>query len=236
MVDGMTRRRGLDPATWRWDPGARSLATWLGGLPTTGPHARIAAAVHRQALLATGAAAFTDVPGRHHGVGADVYARFTAPMREIVGVFVHKETWERLGVDAPAGNTHDEALREQVVEASNQAKVRQRALDGQANRLVIDQLLGDDLRRPARERPERAGTVMGIGRDKVHVLLDDPPIDLKVYLAHQGERVRRTADGLAVVRERDGAVWCEVGDAVSVRVRGADRERDRVALSLRRTP
>jgi ribonuclease R len=188
-------------------------------------------ALHRQVIVATSSAVFTDVPGRHAGVGATLYARFTAPMREIVGVFVHKEAWEGLGLASAGATPDDEAVREQVIEASNRAKALQRSLDGKVNRLVIDQILGDDL--AADVAPERLATVMGVSRDAVHVTLDDPPVDLKVYLRHQGE-VKRTTDQLAVVREADGSVVCEVGDAVLVRVRGLDRERDRIALTLRR--
>ena len=119
-----------------------------------------------------------------------------------------------------------------MIEASNHAKSVQRVLDGKTNRLVLDQILGEDLH--SQQPPERAGTVMGIAKNAVHVLLDDPPIDVKVYLEHLQGPIKRTADKLAVVREDGGAVVCEVGDAVKVSVRGLDKETDRIRLGLRR--
>ncbi len=233
-IDDLTRRHRLDPARWGWRPGGRSLAEYLASLPEEGPHARIALAIHRQAMLSSGSASFTGTPGRHHGVGADLYARFTAPMREIVGVFVHKEAWERLGAPA-GGRQHDEALRDRIIEASQRARSVQRALDGEANRMVLDQLFADDLARSA--RPRRVGTVMGVASDRVHVQLDAPPIDVKAYLVHvQAQRgegpLRRTRDELGVARERDGAVLFRVGDAVAVQVIDHDVDRDRWALAL----
>ena len=233
-VARIVERRGLDPAVWGWRLGTRKASDWLAGLPEDGPEGRLALALHRQVVLAMNSASFTAEPGAHMGIGADVYARFTAPMREIVGVYVHKEAWERLGVETPTPNADDDRLREQVIEVSNAAKATQRALDGKINRLVLDQILADDLASAA--PPERMGTVMGIARGAVHVLLDDPPVDVKVYLEHLQGPIKRTADRLAVVREDGGAVVCEVGDAVKVRVRGVDKERDRIALDLRRSP
>jgi len=235
-IHNLVKRHHLDPHTWDWKPSGQSLATYLERLPHTSPEGRVARAIHRQAMLSNGRAAFTGKPGMHYGVGAEVYARFTAPMREIVGIFVHKETWEKLG-DAPASeNRSDEEVRAAVIEASNKAHDLQRQLDDQVNRLVLDQLFADDLRKPQGQRPERRGTVMGVQRDKVHVQLDDPPIDVKVYFHHlaaQGGPVRRTGDRLEVVREQGGAVVCRVGDAVRVRALGPDVERDRWTLALR---
>jgi len=234
-VDQLVRRRKLDPKVWGWKPGTRKVAEWLAGLPTEGPLGRVGLAVHRQVVIALSAATFTDVPGRHVGVGAEIYARFTAPMREIVGVFVHKETWEKLGAEQPLDDADDQRLREQVIEASNRAKVLQNDLDRKVNRLALDQGLCDDLDRPEQERPERLGTVMGIQKNAVHVTLDEPPVDVKVYLEHLADGpVKRTADTLAVVRESDGHVLCEVGDAVFVRASRVDTATDRIVLTLRR--
>ena len=38
---------------------------------------------------------FSAVPAGHFGVGEAIYSRFTAPMREIVGIFCHKEALDR---------------------------------------------------------------------------------------------------------------------------------------------
>lgn len=213
--------RGLDPS-FRWSPDDEGLDAYLRRLP----HDRVAAAIHRQAMIGGGGAMFTAVPGGHAGVGADVYARFTAPMREVVGIFVHGELMERTG--GPAFG--DEALREQVIESANRARDTQRRLDHAVNRLVLDALLTETRAAGA----ERSGTVMGVTRDKVHVRLDDPPIDVKVYVGHlAGQRgsSELTPRGSAL-RCADGSSWA-LGDAVKLRVLGRDEGRDRWKLAIR---
>jgi ribonuclease R len=174
-----------------------SLATYLARLPQD----RVSRAIHRQAMRSSGRATFSKTPGPHHGIGADVYARFTAPMREIVGVFVHKEATEQLGLQAP--HTYDEQLREQVIAASTRARHVQRALDQDVNRLVVDAVLGTP-------GPHR-GTVMGVSRRAVHIQLDEPPIDVKAYLAYW-PRARTTATSVEVQGMR-----IRVGDAIVVK-------------------
>ncbi len=234
QVDALIRLHGLDPARWRWRRGQQSLAAWLRSLPDDARGGRIARALHRQALLSTGRAAYTGEPGPHYGVGAEVYARFTAPMREIVGVFTHKECWEALGIE-PDG-TGDEALREAVIAASQRARDLQRDLDHEANRLVLDGLFGADLALPEGRRPRRPATVMGVSRSKLHGQLDDPPVDFKLYLAHlarqRGAEVFASRDGAVVRDRRTGDPVVRVGDAVRVWVRGRDAERDRWELGL----
>ncbi|MBW1881192.1 MAG: RNB domain-containing ribonuclease, partial [Deltaproteobacteria bacterium] len=239
-ISSLARLHRLDPDQWRWVPGEQSLARYLEGLPVEGPNGRIARAIHRQVLMSTGAAAFATVPGRHHGIGADVYARFTAPMREVVGVFVHKETWEKqAGFEPPPqpGVPDDDTLRAEIVEASNHARKLQRGLDHEANRRVLDQLFSDDLARPHGERPAHRGTVMGVSRDKVHVQLDDPPIDVKVYARHLEKHrrdgpLRQGRDALTLRRKKGNARVATVGEAVRVQVAGRDRKRDRWRLIL----
>jgi ribonuclease R len=243
QIRTLAKRHGLgsggEAERWTWHRGRQSLADYLDGLPTDSGGDRqgnrwdgLARALHRQVLLAGGRSGFDSVPGIHHGVGAEVYARFTAPMREVVGVFVHKETWEQLGL-VPAGDAEaDEALRERVVEAANRSKGRQRKLDGEVNRRVLDQLLGDDRRRDH----SRTGVVMGISRSKVHVQLDDPPIDVKVYHRHleeqAGQRLAQGRDGVTL-RQRDSSrVLLTVGETVRVSAVGHDNERDRWKLRL----
>ena len=243
QIAALVRLHRLDAGRWGWRREDRSLASYLRRLPAAGSGAadrevRLARAVHRQAMLAGSRSLFATAPGIHYGVGADVYSRFTAPMREIVGIFVHKETWEKLGSrhrPAPAGWDDDERLRQQVIEAANRARQTQRELDREANRMVLDQLFGDDLGRPLAQRPARRGTVLGISRSKVHVGLDDPPIDVKVYLYHlaeqRGERLVQGRDGMTL-RRLDGTRLQATGDEVLLSVRGHDEARDRWDLEL----
>lgn len=200
---------GLGPE-WRWQS-AESLGCYLRRLPAQ-PLRR---AISRQALFAGGRSGYQDVPGPHHGVGADAYARYTAPMREMVGVFVHKETWELL---AGAGD-EDAATQQAVMKVAQSAKQLQRKIDSACERMALDQLFEDGRAWPA--------TVMGLSRTKLHLQLDDPPIDAKLYLRDwAGAR----ADG--PVLRVEGQARLRVGDSVAVRAFGHDTERDRWRLQI----
>ncbi len=235
MVDRLAALRDDDGMRWRRAEG-ESLSQYLRRLPTEGDAGRVAQAIHRQAILMNVRSTFTDAPAEHHGVGAEVYARFSSPMREVVGVFLHKELLERLGLAASAGPpAEDAALREQVIEAANRAKRVQRKITALSNRLAIDALLAKDLARPELERPARRGTVMGLTHGKLHLALDDPPIDLKLYRRDleraRGEEVRLGDDDVTW-RDADGSVVTRVGDPIRVRVSHRDADRDRWVLSL----
>lgn len=217
-IEALARAHGRD---WRWST-SEPLADFLASLPDD----PVAQAIHRQAMLVGGSAAYVADPGPHAGVGVELYARFTAPMREIVGVFSHRELVATLE-GGTAGS--DEALRDEVIASASRARSLQRDLDRAINELVVDQLFADDL---ATGRA-RAATVMGIARDKVHLTLADPPIDVKWYLAHARAQTGRE---LAVSRDLltlgdDAGTWLKVGDAVQIRVVGYDQGAKRWELA-----
>ena len=236
QIEAMVKIHRLDPLVWRWDRTRAGLRRWLDRLPKEGPEGRVAAAIHRQAMIASGRAVLQTTPDPHYGVGAAEYGRFTAPMREVVGIFTHKETWEHLGAK-PEPDADDHRLREQILQAALGSRRIQRELDREVNRLVLDQLFEDDLSAP--EAPLRLGTAMGVRRGKVHVRLDDPPIDVKVYARHiekhLGVAVFEPRNGIMLRRKKGGSAVVTVGDAVTVEVRGRDRETDRWELRLRRS-
>jgi ribonuclease R len=235
QLDGLIRTRKLGPE-WVWDPQRERLAAYLDRLPQDGAPGRIARAIHRQAMMTGGTAVFASAPGVHHGVGADFYARFSAPMREIVGIFLHEEAVERLvGHDLPhaAGVPDDATLREAVIVSSNRAHELQRLLDNEVNRLVLDQLF--EAARIA-DKPLSA-TVMGINPAKVYVQLDDPPIDVKIYVPDLERRhgaAFAQRDGAALRRREDNKAIVKIGDAVQVRVIEHDKGRDRWVLDVTR--
>ena len=231
QLEALVRVHRLDRSRWLWEPSSgRSLAAFLDGLPQEGPEGRLAHAVHRQAVLMNRAAAFRSVPGPHHGVGAPVYGRFSAPMREVVGVYLHQELADlrRHRAGLPLGPHAERAsVREAVIQAATDAQARQRAIDRKINRIALDHLFGK------RDGPWPA-TVMGVSRGRLHVQLEQPPIDAKVYFRHLEPRHGRLfvhEDRVAAVHE-DGRVFLRVGDAVTVQVQGRDPEADRWALDV----
>ncbi len=226
---------GLDPGAWAWRDDV-PLSEWIDALPALvcdATQARIARAVERQAVMVNVRSVFSVEPGRHHGVGAEPYARFSAPMREIVGVFVHKEAVELLGMAPRRPPEEDAALRDRVLDAANAGRDRQRRVTDLTNRRVIDQLFAADAARAPAERPARTGTIMGITGAKIHVTLDDPPIDVKLYVADAGRVygawLKPTPGGAALLDER-GAPVIVVGDPIDLRVVRRDERRDRWVL------
>ncbi|MEO0606203.1 MAG: RNB domain-containing ribonuclease [Myxococcota bacterium] len=216
---------GLDPERWVWDPDRIGLAEFFDQLPT-GPIAQV---VHRQAIMMNRAATFETEPGPHHGVGAERYGRFSAPMREVVGVFLHQELAEaRSGLRSALPPSFDsaEALQQAVITAATESRALQRTVDRQLNRAVLDHLF-DQATAPL------PATVMGVSRGRVHVQLADPPIDVKVYFRHLDEPLHADDLGMAATKA-DGTAFVVAGDAVEVVVGGRDADADRWALGLRR--
>ncbi|MEZ4227201.1 MAG: RNB domain-containing ribonuclease [Polyangiaceae bacterium] len=236
LLEQLIQLHGLSAERWRRNRHERSLAQWLDELPNDGPERRVALAVHRQAMLKTGRSAFSAEPGAHFGVGADVYGRFSAPMREIVGVYLHRELRERIAgrsLDA-AGVPTGLELRDAVLEAANRSKDLQKQLTREANLLVLEQVFDAVLNAPTDQR-RFAGTVLGIARNKLHVLLDDPPLEVKAYhrdLAEAlGQRVYAEDDGVALFRE-GGAPVCRLGQAVTLELVGKDARQRRFRFHL----
>ena len=227
---------GLDPARWAWRPDT-PLSEWVEALPSLATDerlARIARALERQAVMVNVRSTYTTEPGHHFGVGAHPYARFSAPMREIVGVFVHKEAVERLGLQPRPPAAEDAALRDRVLDAANAARERQRRLTDLTNRRVIDQLFAPDLDAPRKQRRLRPGTVMGVSASKIYVTLDEPRIDVKVYVRDAGRALGGVwltlSPGRGALRDPDGNPAFVVGAPIALRVVRRDEPRDRWVL------
>lgn len=212
QVEGLCHVRELDPEVWHWRRGQEPLATFLARLPEGDPRTR---AINRQAVMTNVASTYSGERGPHYGVGADAYARLSSPMREVVGIYTHNELLENL-----LGNTsRDPAMEAAVIEAANRSRKLQNALEKAANLEVLNDLFQTDLESEAAPRP---GIVMGLTGGRVHVALDQPPIDVKVYL----EDARKVRFGGAAAGD------LALGDRVEVSVRGRDRKSGRWDLSL----
>lgn len=237
MVERVAALHTQDADQFRWRRAeGQCLSSYLDALPLEGEASRVSQAIHRQAILMNVRSTFSDQAAGHHGVGADVYARFSSPMREVVGVFLHKELLEALGAgDAPLDPDRDRALRERVIEAANHAKSMQRKITALANRLAIDELFERDSAMPREERPVRRGTIMGVTHAKLHLALDEPPIDVKLYRrdleSARGAKIRLGEDDVTW-RTTGGETIARVGDAASVRLSHRDEKRDRWVLHL----
>jgi ribonuclease R len=181
ILRALAERRGLEDR-WRWRRGRHDLAAWMGGLPGGELTARLSQAVQRQVRYTYRASEFQARSGPHHALGVDGYSRMSAPMREAVGVFSHKELLEGLKLVAPRSREEDLVTREAVIATANEARRRQGEIDNAVDLLVLEQLLGDDLAMEPARRPWRSGTVVGVRPSRVYVALDECAVDLKVYV------------------------------------------------------
>lgn len=174
----------LPEIPWVWKSESSTLADYLKNLPT-GPAGsfedRLAKAITRQAVMINQRSAYSTEPGLHSGVGAEPYARFSAPMREIVGVFLHKEAMEMLTGKDEVPEQEDQYLREAVVLSANRSRDLQKQVEKLSTVAVLNHLFEPELAADVAQRTFFSGTVMGIADNKVHVRLDTPPLDLKLY-------------------------------------------------------
>jgi len=218
-----------------WSSANESLAHWLERIANLPLALRgVVLALQRQALLLNQAAMFTAEPGLHYGVGAPCYARFTSPMREVVGIFTHKEALEIMGLSPAVDEASDETTRTAVIAAANRAKDVQHQLTKAANQFVIADMLGADLALPVEARPRRLGTLVGLAPDRAYVVLDDPPLELKIYARDLGTRPQLSTDASALTIEREDrpALTLLLGDRLTLVAGAYDATRDRFVLTL----
>ncbi len=226
MTVRLLEAHGLPVASaWSHD---EPLATYLGRISSSLPH-HVVLAIQRQALLMNQRSSFAAEPGLHHGVGAPCYARFSSPMREIVGVHTHKEALELLGFIPSREDTAEEL--EAIISAANTAKEIQGRLTKAANQCAIESILKPDL--DIHPRPERAGTVLGISGDKAYIQLDSPPLEVKVYARDFGVFSRADDVSLELRRNKE-SLTLRLGDRVGLTVSHWDTARARMVFDVAR--
>jgi ribonuclease R len=221
LTEHVCRLNELPETPWRWSR-STPLADYLAKLPAAAPGSmedRLARALTRQAGMVNLRSEYSMEPGPHVGVGAEPYARFSAPMRELVGVFLHKEAVELLTGVHPSAE-EDERLRAEVVQVANRARETQRKVQNLANEVVMDRLFEPEVLKPKAQRTVFTATVMGLAGSKVHVKLDAPPLDLKLLLFDLAPHF--------------GGAWLEVADdGAQLRAKGTTTPLLRLGQALR---
>jgi len=102
-------------------------------------------------------------------------------MREIVGIFSHKELLEKLGIEKPNPDEDDILIREQVINSANRSKETQKTIDLFVNDLLLNTLFKRELGLELNQRTVYTGTILGMKDTRIYVLLDSPAIEIKVY-------------------------------------------------------
>ncbi len=236
LTVALARVHGASASVWAWSAASQTLDEFLEGLPRRA-RPRLAAAIERQAIQMNRRSVFDVEPGEHHGIGASVYARFSSPMREIVGIFTHKEAFELInGPDSASPTDEDVRLRDQVVVAGNRSKGLQRTLEKEVMQLVLDELFAAEIEVEAAARPVHTGTVIGIKPHLVYVRLDQPPVEVKMHLKDlerlTGAKWRVDREGVQAIAAADsGLSPIQVGSVVMLRVAGYSAKRRRWLLT-----
>jgi len=210
----------------------QSLADYVASLPDDPATRRLVQAIERQVMMIYQASKFRAEPGRHYALGADSYARFSSPMREIVGIYTHKELLEVLGTEHPMDAESDAQLRAEIIEAANSSKQRQKQIGKAVEFAVIDAHLKHDLEHA--DKHVHAGTVMGFRSGRVYVAIDDLAVDLKVYLPDLNNQYN-TEYALTDVSAKpadEAQPTFVLGDSVSISVRAFDAGKRRFCLNL----
>lgn len=229
ILDSFAERQ-QHPTRWRWIPG-QSLAEYVESLPDDPGNGRRVMAVQRQIMQAQRASSFTPEAGEHHALKVASYARFTSPMREVVGIFTHKELLEALGGHA-FDNDIDSTLRERVIESANSSRQRQRKLEKMIEFAALSSVFAREL--ALSESPGHDGTILGLRGDRLYVGLDDLAVDVKLYkddIQKQFDTHYTMSDVEALPEDHHLPAW-QLGQAVTLRVRGYDKERNRFLFQL----
>ena len=226
---------------WRWQAG-QSLADFVAGLPADKQYERKVKVIQRQIMQAQRSSEFMPEPGEHHALKASSYARFSSPMREVVGIFTHKELLEALSGQL-FDNDADEALRTDVIDAANSSRQRQRQLDKVIALAALQSHFLYDLQRVEHhsEKPQwHTGTIMGLRSDKLYISLDNLAMDVKIYkddLNKQYSVNYEFTDTVAhsnepLVDEPSAPSW-RLGQGVKLQIQSFDSSRRRLVFAMK---
>ncbi|MEM7258832.1 MAG: RNB domain-containing ribonuclease, partial [Pseudomonadota bacterium] len=234
LLKGLIKRYQLDPKmwVWRWRDGRygpkENLSDYLQRLKDNHADKHLLAAVQRHALMLSPASRFTAVAGGHYSLKLDQYARFSSPMREIAGIFTHREYLQISG-QVPDTVLDDQIFQEKVIDAANRSKEKQKRLNKAVMKKAIDQLFEHQLDLPSQQQVRFTGTVMSLRSTRVYVRLDQTSISVKIYLRelskHTGQDYHLDRS-TAFIECADNVVFT-LGQRITLQVHGYTEDKQR---------
>jgi len=182
IIDDLIELHSLDKEEWDWGyGGGESLAVYLDRLPRSGKNKAVTETIEQQILVTNRKSVYSTEPEGHYALCVDLYGRFSSPMREIVGVFTHKELLEKIGLEENISEIEDILLREKVIDAGNRSKDIQKDMDRMIFDLVLEDIFSKELSLPENERSVFSGTVLGVKSSRIYVRMDSPAVEVKIY-------------------------------------------------------
>jgi ribonuclease R len=220
-----------EPELWEWQE-EQKLSNYLNSLPQSDIYRRKVRAVQRQVMQAQRGSSYEPIASEHHALKAASYARFSSPMREVVGIFTHKELLEALGSTALEKHV-DEKLRDAVIESATKARQKQRQLDKKIEFAALFQQFSLEL--STQIFKTHAGTIIGMRKDRLYINLDDSAIDIKVYKDNLNEAfsTQYEIDYATAAPNSDNAPFWELGQAVIVSLARYDSEKERFHFKMK---
>lgn len=227
IIKSIVEIQSLDEC-WIWRRGEETPGEYLKRLPRSGESGRITEAIERQILITNQKSFFSENPGIHFALKVNLYGRFSSPMREIVGIYSHKELLEKIGLEKPSPDQDDLLIREQIINSANRAKEKQKSIDRFVNGLLLDSVFNRELELPPGERPIHTGTILGMKESKIYVLLDSPKLEIKVYnediVKVSGRELRYYDNEMEISGDLSGPVKYKSGQMIELRLLSFDEK------------
>lgn len=225
IINSMVEIHSLNDC-WIWRRGEETPGEYLSRLPRSGDERRITETIERQILITNQRSFFSENPGEHFALKVDLYGRFSSPMREIVGIYSHKELLEKLGVEKPAPDEDELLIREQIINSANRSKETQKSIDRFVNDLLLESVFKQELALQISQRPEHSGTLLGMKETKMYVLLDSPRLEIKVYNEDiediSGLKIKHCGNSMKFEGENYGMKEYKSGEIIRLRLLSFD--------------
>ncbi len=225
VINSIVEIHSLDDC-WIWRRGEETPGEYLSRLPRSGNEKRITETIERQILITNQRSFFTENPGGHFALKVNLYGRFSSPMREIVGVYSHRELLEKLGIEKPDTEEDELLIREQVINSANRAKETQKSMDRFVNDLLLSSVFSGELELEVDKRPLHSGTILGMKETRMYVFLDSPKLEIKVYTEDieqaAGGKLERRDNILKLDGSSSGKIVFKAGEMIELRLLSFD--------------
>ncbi|MBN2439703.1 MAG: RNB domain-containing ribonuclease [Spirochaetales bacterium] len=233
-INDIIDSHAITDSSWRWNKGKETLAAYIDRLYTLPGHPRLIEALERQVLVTMRRSMFASTVGDHYALAVHYYSRFSSPMREIVGIFIHKEALAKLGSLKQGSIEEDKKLRDMVIQAGNRSRNIQKTIESQVIESAANRLFQDELTLSPADRTRYPATILGIKQSRLYVRLDSPPIELKVYTEDLETFTGRLLnfDKNRLVCRNTGKVCYRPGDKLILYIESFRKERWRLVPEL----
>jgi ribonuclease R len=224
VIEELVTSHGISNQAWLWSRSRETISDWLERVNGFNENSHLVEALERQVMITMQRSEFTETAGLHYALAMNPYSRFSSPMREIVGIYTHKEALEFLGRVHARPVDEDLEMRDEIIRAGNRARDKQKTLERDVLRSVIDTFFSQEIKKEASQRTVYKATILGAKATRLYVSVDNLPLELKVYTSHLEDHLSRSLelDGPSMVYKDTGDIAFKPGDRISLMVAGRD--------------